>query len=114
MAKAERLRNNPLPSLSSDLLVDSWVEESDREREVDIADSLVDAEHALVWEGVHVGRAITAAGLPFDPTTFAAMRVLETSVEEDIDSFQTLRSGEIRDLIERAAELTTSILAGDA
>jgi hypothetical protein len=38
------------------------------------------------------------------------MRVLETSVEESIDSFQTLRSAEIRELIERAAELTTSIL----
>ena len=66
-----------------------------------------------MWEGVHVGRAITAAGLPFDPTTFAAMRVLETSVEEDIDSFQTLRSAEVRDLIERSSELTASILAGD-
>jgi hypothetical protein len=88
----------------------SSVGEHDREREIDIADSLVDAEHALVWEGVHVGRALTAAGLPFDPATFAAMRVLETSVEESIDSFQTLRSAEIRELIERAAELTTSIL----
>ena len=93
--------------------MDSWVEEHDRERESDISESLIDAEHALVWEGVHVGRALAAAGLPFDPTTFAAMRVLETSVEEDIDSFQTLRSAEIRDLIERSAELTTSILAGD-
>jgi hypothetical protein len=93
--------------------VDSWVEEHDRERESDISESLIDAEHALVWEAVHVGRALAAAGLPFDPTTFAAMRVLETTVEEDIDSFQTLRSVEIRDLIERSAELTASILAGD-
>ena len=93
--------------------MDSWVEEHDRERESDIADSLIDAEHALVWEGVHVGRALTAAGLPFDPATFAAMRVLETSVEEDIDSLQTLMSAEIRGLIERSAELTTTILDGD-
>jgi len=113
LPKAERLRNNPPPFRTSDLLVDSWVEEHDRERESDISESLIDAEHALVWEGVHVGRALAAAGLPFDPTTFAAMRVLETSVEEDIDSFQTLRSAEIRDLIERSSELTASILAGD-
>jgi hypothetical protein len=113
LPKAERLRNN-LPSFgSSDLFVDSWVEEHDRERESDIAESLIDAQHALVWEGVHVGRALAAAGLPFDPTTFAAIRVLETSVEEDIDSFQTLRSAEIRELIERSAELTASILDGD-
>jgi hypothetical protein len=92
----------------------SGVEEHDRERESDISESLIDAEHALVWEGVHVGRALAAAGMPFDPATFAAIRVLETSVEEDIDSLQTLRSAEIRDLIERSAELTASILAGDA
>ena len=91
----------------------SWVEEHDREREDDIADSLIDAEHALVWEGVHVGRALAAAGLAFDPATFAAMRILETSVEESLDSSHALRSTELRDLIARSAELTTSILAGD-
>ena len=93
--------------------MDSWVEEHDREREGDISESLIDAEHALVWEGVHVGRALAAAGLPFDAATFAAMRVLETSVEEDIDSLQTLMSAEIRGLIERSAELMTTILDGD-
>jgi hypothetical protein len=113
LPKAERVRNNPLPIQSSDLLVDSWVEEHDREREIDIAESLIDAEHALVWEGVHVGRALGAAGLRFDPVTFASMRVLETSVEESIDSFQTLRSAEIRELIERSAALMTTILDGD-
>lgn len=91
----------------------SGVEEHDGERETDISESLIDAEHALVWEAVHVGRALAAAGLPFDPATFAAIRVLETSVEEDIDSFQTLSSAEIRDLIERSAELTSSILDSD-
>jgi hypothetical protein len=111
LPKAERLRNNRPPFRASDLLVDSWVEEHDRERENDISESLIDAQHALVWEGVHVGRTLAAAGLAFDPATFAAMRVLETSVEEDIDSMQTLMSVEIRDLIERSADLTTSILA---
>ena len=108
------MRNNPPPFRTSDLLVDgSWVEEHDREREIDIADSLIDAEHALVWEGVHVGRALAAAGLRFDPATFVTLRILDTSVEESLDSSHALRSPELRELIARSAELTKSILDGD-
>jgi hypothetical protein len=99
--------------------MDGWVERrSDaarlrvkQEREVAVSHSLAAAEHALVAEGVHVGRALAAAGLAFDALTFAAMRVLETSAEHDVDPAEALRSSPLVELIERSAERTTSILA---
>jgi hypothetical protein len=81
-----------------------------QEREVAVSHSLTEAEHALVREGVQIGRALAAAGLAFDASTFVAMRVLEASVEENLDPVHALRSSALRDLIERSAEVTTRIL----
>jgi hypothetical protein len=97
----------------------SWVEayrqrageRARQEREVAVSHALSAAEYALVREGVHVGRALAAAGLEFDPSTFVTMRVLETSVEEGVDPQEALRSVALRDLIARSAERCTSLLS---
>ena len=85
-------------------------ERARQERDVAVSYSLTAAEHALVREGVQLGRALAAAGLPFDASTFVAMRVLEATVEESLDPVHALRSSALRDLIERSADITTSIL----
>jgi hypothetical protein len=99
----------------------SWVEERDdgagerarQERDVSVSHVLIEAEYALVREGVTIGRALAAAGLTFDPATFVAMRILEASVLERVESLHTLSDGHIRDLIARSAARTTRLLADD-
>ena len=89
---------------------DAARERARQERAVATSYALTEAEHALVREGVQVGRALAAVGLAFDASTFVTMRVLETSVEGNLDPMHALRSSHVRDLIARSAELTTSIL----
>jgi hypothetical protein len=76
-----------------------------------VSHALTRAEYALVREGVGIGRVLAAAGLAFDPTTFVALRVLEASVEERVESLHTLGNAEVRDLIVRSAAATRQILA---
>jgi hypothetical protein len=85
-----------------------------QEREVALSHALTRAEYALAREGAHVGRALESAGLEFDATTFVAVRVLETSVAENMDPADVFASSELRELIQRSAELTSGLLAGSA
>jgi hypothetical protein len=85
-----------------------------QEREVALNHALAEAEYALAREGAHVGRALASAGLEFDATTFVAVRVLETSVAENMDPADALASLELRRLIERSAALTSGLLANGA
>lgn len=50
---------------------------ANQERELSVRHSLVEMEHALAREAIVVGRALSGAGLPFDPLTFIATRLLE-------------------------------------
>jgi hypothetical protein len=83
-----------------------------QEREVALSHALTRAEYALASEGAEIGRTLGSAGLQFDARTFVALRVLETSLAEDMDPADALASGELRDLIERSAERTDGLLAG--
>ena len=85
-----------------------------QEREVALSHALAEAEYALAREGAHVGRALESAGLEFDATTFVAVRVLETSVAENMDPADALASSELRELIARSAALTSGLLAHGA
>jgi hypothetical protein len=85
-----------------------------QEREVALSHALTRAEYALASEGAEIGRTLGSAGLEFDARTFVAIRVLETSVAEDMDPVDALTSVELRDLIERSAELTDGLIAGRA
>ena len=53
-----------------------WVR-AQQEQELSARHSLVAMEHALAREAIVVGRALSGAGLPFDPLTFIATRILE-------------------------------------
>jgi hypothetical protein len=90
------------------------LERGRQEREVALSHALVEAEYALAREGAWVGRALVSAGLEFDAVTFVAVRVLETSVAENMDPADALASSELRDLIERSAALATGLLASGA
>lgn len=100
--------------LESEQSPESSVERERQEREVALSHALAEAEYALAREGAHVGRALESAGLEFDATTFVAVRVLETSVAENMDPAEALASSELRDLIERSAALASGLLAHGA
>ena len=74
---------------------------------------LTTAEYALAHEGARIGRALAEAGLAFDPRTFVALRVLESTIEEDLDPVHALSSTVLHDLIERSAALTSGLLAAE-
>jgi len=90
----------------------SW-ERACQERDVKVSHRLTTAEYALAHEGAEIGRALAEAGLAFDPRTFVAIRILESSIEEGLDLASALRSTALRGLIERSAELTSGILAAE-
>jgi hypothetical protein len=48
-----------------------------QEQELSLRHSMAEMEHALAREAIAVGRALSGAGLPFDPLTFIATRLLE-------------------------------------
>jgi hypothetical protein len=48
-----------------------------QEQELSLRHAMVEMEHALAREAIAVGRALSGAGLPFDPLTFIATRLLE-------------------------------------
>ena len=78
-------------------------------RDIAMTHALTTAEYALALEAAHVARAFATAGLTFDPKTFVAMRVLESSVAEDLDLEHALGSSVIRDLIDGSAALSEEI-----
>jgi len=82
-----------------------------QEQEVAVAHALAAAEYALAREGARVGRVLEEAGLAFDAHTFVALRILESSVEEDVDPVDALSTELLRGLVERSAQLTAGLLA---
>lgn len=91
----------------------AW-ERARQERELVTSHRLTAAEYALVREGVQIGRALADAGLEFDANTFVTLRVLESSIAENLDLAHALGSAVLRGLIERSAALTSGILAAEA
>ena len=85
-----------------------------QEREVEVAHALTRAEYALAHEGAEIGRALASVGFDFDALTFAALRVLESSIAEDMDPVDALSLSHLRDLITRSAAMTDDVLAGGA
>ncbi len=82
-----------------------------QDRDIAMTHVLTTAEYALASEAAHIARAFAAVGLGFDALTFVAMRVLESSVAEDIDLEHALSSSVIRGLIDRSAALSEELLA---
>jgi len=82
-----------------------------QEREVALSHALTRAEYALAREGAEIGRALESAGLEFDARTFVTLRVLETSIAEDMDPVEALSTSELRNLIARSSALTDALLA---
>ena len=82
-----------------------------QDRDIATSHALTTAEYALAFEAAQVWRAFAAVELDFDPRTFVAMRILESSVAEGLDLEHALGSSVIRALIERAATLSDRLRA---
>lgn len=81
-----------------------------QDREIAVAHSMTAAEFALAREACAVGRVLDEAGIPFDPATFVAVRILEASVDggaEPLDCLQVLRE---LGVVERSAGLARALL----
>jgi hypothetical protein len=61
-----------------------------QELELSLRHSRVEMEHALAREAIAVGRALSGAGLPFDPLTFIATRLLEGIVSVRAEPYDAL------------------------
>lgn len=82
-----------------------------QDRDIAMTHALTTAEYALASEAAQVARAFAIVGLGFDAPTFVAMRVLESSVAEDLDLQHALSSSVIRNLIDHSAALSEDLLA---
>lgn len=82
-----------------------------QDRDIAMTHALTSAEFALATEAAQFARAFSLVGLDFDAPTFVAVRILESSVAEDLDLEHALSSSVIRRLIERSAALSEELLA---
>ena len=82
-----------------------------QDRDIATSHALATAEYALASEAAQLRDAFAAARLDFDAATFVALRILESSVAENLDLEHALGSSVIRDLIERSVALSDELRA---
>ena len=82
-----------------------------QDRDIAMEHALTSAEYALAFEAAQLGRAFAVVGLDFDAPTFVALRVLESSVAENLDLAHALGSSVIRGLIDRSVALSEELRA---
>ena len=83
-----------------------------QDRDIAMKHALTSAEYALALEAARLRCAFALVGLDFDAGTFVAVRVLESSVAEDLDLEEVLASSVIRGLIDRSVALSDELQAG--
>ncbi len=80
-----------------------------QEREIKLRHSLTEAEHELALDALRLGRILAEAGIPFDPLTFVALRIVEGSLDEHVDPVACLETlagfGFLERSVGQAAEL---------
>jgi hypothetical protein len=81
-----------------------------QEREIALGHSLATAEHALALEAFALGRTLESAGLPFDPLTFVALRIVEGSADEQVDALACLNRLVEFGFLERSVALAVDLL----
>jgi hypothetical protein len=82
---------------------------SSQDRDIAMSHALTSAEYALAFEAAQLDQAFALVGLDFDARTFVAVRILESSVAEDLDLEYALGSSVIRGLIESAVALSDEL-----
>ena len=85
-----------------------------QEREIRTRHAIVELEMTLATDAVHAGRAFSEAGLPFDPLTYIASRILELAESEDADANDLLVWLVDDGSIERSVELALEGLDADS
>jgi hypothetical protein len=81
-----------------------------QEQSVATSHSLAVMEFALAREAVTVGRALERFGLPFDPTTFVASRILDTVADELVEPLPAFGELVNRGAVERSAAMAEKLL----
>jgi hypothetical protein len=81
-----------------------------QEREIRLGHSLVQAEHELAREAQRVGRILAEAGIPFDALTFVALRIVEGSLEEQVDPLHCLHLLAEHGFLARSVDLASELL----
>ncbi len=81
-----------------------------QDREIAVAHSIAAAEFALAREACAVGRLLDGAGIPFDPATFVAVRILEAGVDGGAEPLDCLRVLCELGVVERSAGLARALL----
>lgn len=92
---------------------DGEVVRAQQERDLSVRHSLVAMEHALAREAIVVGRALSGAGLPFDPLTFIATRLLEGIVAVRAEPHDALAWLVGDGTLDRSVALAVEGLGGD-
>jgi hypothetical protein len=82
-----------------------------QEQAVATSHSLAVMEFALAREAVTVGRALERFGLPFDPTTFVASRILDTVADELVEPLPAFGELVNRGAVERSAAMAEQLLS---
>ncbi len=81
-----------------------------QEREIALGHSLTKAEHELAREAFALGRTLERAGIPFDPLTFVALRIVEGSSDEHVDPLDCLNVLVAFGFLERSVALAVNLL----
>jgi hypothetical protein len=81
-----------------------------QEREIALGHSLTNAEYELAREAFVLGRTLERAGIPFDPLTFVALRIVEGSRDEDVDPVDCLTVLVAFGFLERSVALAADLL----
>ena len=76
--------------------------------------SLSAMEFALGREAAVVGDLFARAGVPFDPCTFVALRLVEASVAESVEPYDVLRVLADNGAIERSASIAHGLLGAES
>jgi hypothetical protein len=80
-----------------------------QERAVALAHSLARAEHELAHEASALGCTLRRAGIEFDPLTFVALRVVEGSLEHNVDPVDCLTELAALGFLERSVALAVEL-----
>ncbi|MFN8223980.1 MAG: hypothetical protein U0R50_12130 [Gaiellales bacterium] len=80
-----------------------------QEREIALEHLLTEVEHALAIEAAAVAEVLAEVGIPLDPLTFVALRLISESSLAGVDPTEFLHELHRRGVLERAATTAAAV-----
>jgi hypothetical protein len=87
-----------------------WRLRLQQEREIAFDHVMVSTEYALAREAAMIGSELGRAGVPFDPATLIALRILESSSAACVDPAGCLEAMIEQGVLVRSVALTLELL----